>query len=86
MDCATDVINKVPILFDRRNVADIWHRTSDNLISFLIRRYKYAKTLYCERTDRRWKMIDTQQDKLRLIWFVFSVITVIPCLIIRGLK
>src|SRR3990167_2830859 len=88
MDCAVDVINKVSGFWIRRNVDDIWHRTTDgNLIKFLIKRYRYARDLYCERRDRRWKMVDTTHDKLMLIGFIVSTITVIPCLLvsIRGM-
>lgn len=60
----------------------IWHRTSDNLISFLKKRYKYARDLYSDRTNRRWKMVDTKEDKFRLAWFVISTLTVIPALAI----
>lgn len=86
MDCAVDVINKSAALFLRRNVADIWHRTSDNLISFLIKRYKYARDLYCDRTDRRWKMLDTPSDYWKLMGFIASTILVLPCVFtsIRG--
>lgn len=64
----------------------IWHRTSDNLISFLKKRYKYARDLYSDRKDRRWKMVDTSSDKFRLLVFIFSTILVIPALAvsIRG--
>lgn len=64
----------------------IWHRTSDNLISFLKKRYKYARDLYSDRTDRRWKMVDTNSDKFRLMVFILSTILVIPALVvsIRG--
>jgi len=76
MDNALDVPGKkVPILTD-----DIWHRTSDNLIPFLKKRYKYARELYCDRTDRRWSMVDTVQDKWRLAYFIFATVTFIPTL------
>lgn len=58
----------------------IWHRTSDNLITFLKKRYKYARDLYCERMDRRWRIIDTPSDIRNLILFCISTILVIPCL------
>lgn len=58
----------------------VWHRTSENLITFLKKRYRYAKDLYCDRTNRRWKMVDTLEDRLRLCWFVISTLTVIPAL------
>ena len=60
----------------------IWHRTSDNLISFLIKRYKYARDLYSDRRDRRWKIISTGQDKRRLFFFVLATITVVQPLYI----
>ena len=60
--------------------ASIWHRTSDNLISFLIKRYKYARDLYCDRMDRRWRMLDTKHDYFRLGLFVLATATIIPCL------
>lgn len=59
----------------------IWHRTSDNLINFLIKRYKYARDLYSDRNDRRWKMVDTAEDYKRIALFVFSTLTVIPALL-----
>ena len=64
----------------------IWHRTSDNLISFLKKRYRYARDLFSDRKDRRWKIIDTREDCIKLAYFTISTITVIPCLItsIRG--
>jgi len=60
----------------------VWHKTSDNLISFLKKRYKYARDLYSDRNDRRWLMVDTKEDKLRLCWFIISTITVLPALAI----
>ena len=60
----------------------VWHRTSDSLISFLKKRYNYAKDLYCDRSNRRWRIIDTIQDKLKLLLFIFSVITIFPCIYI----
>lgn len=64
----------------------VWHRTSDNLITFLIKRYKYARDLYSDRSDRRWKMLDTREDYWRLLGFILSTITIIPTLFlsIRG--
>ena len=83
MDCAEDLrrigLNK----YFRSSKDYIWHRTTDgNLIKFLTKRYKYARDLYSERNDRRWKMVDTFKDKLMLSWFVFSTVTIIPCLAI----
>lgn len=54
-----------------------WHKTSDNLISFLKKRYRYARDLYCERRNRRWKIIDTREDKWRLFLFVLFTLTAI---------
>lgn len=78
MDNALEIKGKIHAM----SLDDIWHRTSDNLITFLNKRYKYAKELYSERTNRRWKMIDTDEDIRNLIWFVISVLTIIPCLLI----
>lgn len=58
----------------------IWHRTSDNLISFLIKRYKYARDLFSDRQDRRWKMVDGAQDYWKLAYFVLCTLTIIPLL------
>ena len=82
MDNALEVIGE----FKAIDCDGIWHRTSDNLISFLIKRYKYARDLYCDRTDRRWKMVDTKEDKWRLFGFVISTILIFPCVAvsIRG--
>lgn len=68
--------------YRRLNGGGIWHRTSDNLLSFLIKRYKYARDLYCDRTDRRWRMVETNDDIRRLCWFGLACVLVIPCLLI----
>jgi hypothetical protein len=66
----------------------IWHRTSDNLFTFIKKRYRYARDLYCNRNDRRWKIIDTREDYWKLFLFMFYSITIIqPFLVaIRGFK
>ena len=58
------------------NGGSIWHRTSSNLIPFLIKRYKYARDLYSDRNDRRWKMVGTREDKWRLFAFVLATVTI----------
>ena len=61
----------------------LWHRTSDNnLIKFLMRRYKYARDLYCDRRDRRWKVIESPRDYVRLAWFVVVSLTFIQPLMV----
>ena len=55
----------------------IWHRTSDDLITFLTKRYKYAKDLYCDRGNRRWRMLDTREDYWRLLYFIGATLTLI---------
>ena len=82
MDCAVDLIKQGENRFIRLNFPSIWHRTSDNLISFLKKRYRYAKDLYCDRQDRRWKMLDTREDYIRLAIFILCTVTVIPCLMV----
>ena len=81
MDNAMEVPGKIYSMS-----GSIWHRTSDNLISFLIKRYKYARDLFSDRGDRRWKIIDTKEDKWRLCFFCISTITLLPALFvsIRG--
>lgn len=53
----------------------IWHRTSDNLFNFLKKRYRYAAQLFCDRQDRRWKIIDTREDHWKLGLFIFYTLT-----------
>ena len=88
MDCMQDLIRMGKRTFLRMNGASIWHRTSDNLFTFLRKRYKYARDLYSDRQDRRWKMLDTKEDYQRLLWFIASTLTVIPCLLVslRGFR
>ena len=77
MDCAEDLRIKGESRYFRINAQGIWHRTTDgNLIDFLKRRYRYARDLYCDRNDRRWKMLDTREDYWRLFAFVFFTITI----------
>ena len=77
MDNATEIKGSIEAIHS----SGIWHRTSDNLISFLIKRYKYARDLYSDRNDRRWKMLDTKEDYIILLGFIGSTSTIIPCLI-----
>jgi glycosyltransferase involved in cell wall biosynthesis len=85
MDAHVDMLEN-GLKYDVIEESRIWHRTSDNLISFLKKRYRYARDLYCDRKDRRWKMVDTFQDELRLAGFVISTLLVLPTLAvsIRG--
>lgn len=53
----------------------IWHRTGGNIFKFFIKRYKYADKF--DTPYRRWHMIETRQDKLRLLWFIFCTIILI---------
>ena len=89
MDNAQEVLEKSNGLsFTVFPTASVWHRTSDNLISFLKKRYRYARDLYCERTDRRWKMLDTREDYWKLCLFVIYTLTIIQPLSvsIRGFR
>ena len=82
MDCAEDLRRLGESRYYRVNAAEIWHRTSDNLITFLIKRYKYARDLYSDRNDRRWKMLDTREDYWRLLGFIIASLTLIEPLFI----
>lgn len=56
----------------------IWHRTADNnLFRFLKRRYFYAKELFLDRSDRRWKIISKKSDYFKLLGFIVKTLTVI---------
>ena len=66
----------------------IWHKTSDNLFTFLKKRYRYARNLYCDRQDRRWRILDMGEDYYRLALFILATVTVLPALwlSIRGFR
>jgi glycosyltransferase involved in cell wall biosynthesis len=53
----------------------IWHRTGGNIFKFFIKRFKYADKF--NTPYRRWHMVETKQDYLRLLWFIFCTITLI---------
>lgn len=84
MDNAADMVANGHATFLRYNCAMIWHRTSDNLISFLMKRYRYARDLYCDRNDRRWKMLSSKQDYFRLTMFMLATLFCIEPLYISG--
>ena len=88
MDNAKDLQSKGKPVYARFNCAMLWHRTSDSYFGFLRKRYRYARDLYCDRTNRRWKMLDTRKDYWRLLLFILRVIAVIPivCTSIRGYR
>ena len=58
----------------------IWHKTAENLFSFLKKRYRYARDLYCQRQNRRWKIISEKEDYWRLGGFIISTLSCLPCL------
>jgi glycosyltransferase involved in cell wall biosynthesis len=66
----------------------IWHRTSDNIFTFLKKRYIYARDLYLKRNNRRWKMLDTRDDYFRLCTFIASSLVFVPTIMqaYRGFK
>lgn len=90
MDAHVDMINsKRSMQYHVLEQGTIWHRTTNgNLLEFLARRYRYAKLLYCDRNDRRWRMVDSKEDFKRLALFIFLSITIIqPMLIsIKGFR
>lgn len=83
MDCFDDLNRKGHSFFFRDGKDYIWHRTilNNDLIGFLKRRYKYARDLYCERNDRRWKVIGSKKDIANTIGFVVYTLTIICPLI-----
>lgn len=86
MDCCEDLRKAGLNTYIRVNNDYLWHRTAENLISFMRKRYRYARDLYCDRQDRRWKMLDSKEDYWRLCFFVFATLTFVnPFLIsLRG--
>jgi glycosyltransferase involved in cell wall biosynthesis len=80
MDAHVDM-QKAGLRYYCLNQGTVWHRTSDDLWSFMKKRYKYARDLFCERNDRRWKVVDSTSDKFRLVWFCLSSVLVVPHLI-----
>lgn len=71
---------EVPGKFQPMISLNLWHRTSENIISFLMKRYKYARDLYSDRTNRRWKMLGEEEDYRRLRGFIVSTLSCLPCL------
>lgn len=80
MDNAVDLQAAGESSYLRYNCAMIWHRTSENLIPFLIKRYKYARDLYSDRNDRRWKMLDTGEDYWKLAGFILATLSIVGTL------
>jgi len=82
MDNAEDLRKLGKYFYFRSGALQIWHRTSDNLFTFLLRRYRYARDLYCNRHDRRWRMVSAKEDYLRLALYIFFTVTVIQPLFV----
>jgi glycosyltransferase involved in cell wall biosynthesis len=74
IDVFQDLFNKGYKKYGMLNMA-IWHRTGGNIFKFFIKRFKYADKFTT--SYRRWHMIETRQDYLRLLWFIFCTITLI---------
>jgi len=58
----------------------IWHKTGGKILPFFAKRLKYADKFNVK--ERRWKMVDTSVDYLKLCLFVFFSITLIQPLIV----
>lgn len=89
MDCAEDLRKMGYWVYERLNLGGIWHRTTDGkFFEFFKRRYRYAKDLYSDRQDRRWKMLADRKDYFRLFMFCLYTITGIQPLFVtfRGLS
>jgi len=86
MDVWADLNDLFQVILCRDNSPYMWHRTTDNnLIKFLIRRYRYARDLYCDRKDRRWKVVSNWRDISMLAWFILYSLTGLSVLTsIRG--
>jgi len=86
MDAHVDMIENRGMNYKVLEQGTIWHRTSDSLISFLTKRYRYARDLFSDRKNRRWKVIDGREDYWKLALFILSTLTVVPalCLSVRG--
>lgn len=80
MDAHVDM-QKHGLSYFQLNQGTVWHRTSDNLFTFMRKRYKYARDLFCDRQDRRWKVISGNEDYWQLFRFIISVITVVPLIL-----
>jgi hypothetical protein len=74
IDVFQDLFNKGYRKYGMINMS-IWHRTGGNIFKFFIKRYRYADKF--NTPYRRWHMVETKQDKLRLLWFILCTITLI---------
>lgn len=82
MDICVDLEERDLMFYYVYANAYICHRTTNgNLLKFLWRRYKYARDLYCNRTDRRWKIISGKKDYCRLSGFIFETVLAFPAIL-----
>ena len=66
-------------LYARLNFPYLWHRTTNgNLFTYLKRRYRYARDLYSDRSDRRWNILGKKDACWKLSGFIAATCTVIP--------
>lgn len=57
----------------------LWHRTGDSLLGYLKRRFHYVKTLYFDRYQiRRWRMVESRTDWLKVITFAIASFLLLP--------
>ena len=57
----------------------LWHKTGISLLSYLKRRHRYVRELYWQRKSvRRWHMVSTRQDWIRVVLFALSSLLVLP--------
>jgi glycosyltransferase involved in cell wall biosynthesis len=78
IDNAYDLIVKGYNQFIILNEDYVAHNTTDgDLVGFLKRRYRYARDLYCESKNRRWRMVSGKGDILRLALYVLFTLSII---------
>jgi len=56
----------------------IWHKTGEELFTFIKKRERYAKILYLNKQSiRRYHLVDFKKDKFKLVLFVILSLTLV---------
>ncbi len=77
MDTCLDLVKKGYNTFAFVKIG-IWHRTAEDVLSFLRKRKRYVIILYFRKLKiRRYHIFDSRKDKLKLIVFIFLSLTIV---------
>lgn len=83
MDCMEDLRRLGHHRYHVSGSRTLWHRSGESWLTYFKKRFRYTRDLYFKQLyKRRWVMVESDQDWLRVLSFAFCSLTVLPNIIV----